>query len=338
MNKDGFRRTRRVRSYPAHTIKDTLEIVKAIYRDNAGLPLDRELLATHLGISPRSSSFTTVLAASEQYGFTGGRYRDDTISLTDLGISISMPKSKQELTESLLKAAHLPEKFGKLNQLINEGELPKPEFLTNLLVRDLGIAIEQTDEFTRIFTENLSYIESIGREKNGPRILTTPLPDKIVQNIVENKPVSIDSVTKRPSSPVGKEGYLLFIDTTEAAKNITSAVISQFRTLGIPTKSIGPYYDVDEPEKAVATLLVLNASGFSEEIQFTEIFAVGVANGITPGNVILVSESIEFQKYFPASALKQGQLITYQDVNSLVMGLLMHLTAKGCLSMKISIP
>ena len=129
MNKDGFRRTRRVRCYPAHTRKDTLEIGKAIYRDNAGLPLDRELLATHLGISPRSSSFTTVLAASEQYGFTRGRYRDDTISLTDLGISISMPKSKQELTESLLKAAHLPEKFGKLNQLINEGELPKPEFL-----------------------------------------------------------------------------------------------------------------------------------------------------------------------------------------------------------------
>ena len=159
-----------------------------------------------------------------------------------------------------------------------------------------------------------------------------------VQNIVENKPVSIDSVMKRPPSPVGKEGYLLFIDTTETAKNITSAVISQFRTLGIPTKSIGPYDDLDEPEKAVATVLVLNASGFNEEIQFTEIFAVGVANGITPGNVILVSESIEFQKYFPASGLKQGHLLTYQDVNSLVMGLLTHLTAKGCLSMKTSIP
>ena len=338
MNKDGFRRTRRVRSYPAHTIKDTLEIAKAIYHDNAGLPLDRKLLATHLGISPRSSSFTTLLAASEQYGFTRGRYRDDTISLTDLGISISMPKSIQELTGSLLKAAHRPEKFGKLNQLINEGELPKPEFLTNLLVRDLGIAIDQTDEFTRIFTENLSYIEGIGREGNGPKILPPPLPDKAVQNIVENKPVSIDSVMKRPPSPVGKEGYLLFIDTTETAKNITSAVISQFRTLGIPTKSIGPYDDLDEPEKAVATVLVLNASGFNEEIQFTEIFAVGVANGITPGNVILVSESIEFQKYFPASGLKQGHLLTYQDVNSLVMGLLTHLTAKGCLSMKTSIP
>jgi len=77
---------------------------------------------------------------------------------------------------------------------------------------------------------------------------------------------------------------------------------------------------------------------FNEEIQLTEIFAVGVANGITPGNVILVSESIEFQKYFPASALRQGQLITYQDVNSLVIGLLMHLTTKGSLSVKISIP
>jgi hypothetical protein len=70
----------------------------------------------------------------------------------------------------------------------------------------------------------------------------------------------------------------------------------------------------------------------------TEIFAVGVASGITPGNVILVSESIEFQKYFPVSALKQGQLLTYKDVNSLVIGLLTHLTKKGWLSMKIAIP
>ena len=338
MNKDGFRRTRRVRNYPAHTIRETLEIAKAIYHDNAGLPLDRKLLATHLGISPRSSSFTTVLAASEQYGFTKGRYRDDAISLTDLGISISIPKSVQELTGSLLKAAHMPEKFAKLNQLINEGELPKLEFLTNLLVRDSSIAIGQTEEFIRIFTENRSYIESIGREENGPKPFTAPLPDNGPQNIVENKPVSIDSVMKRPLSPAGKEGYLLFIDTTEAAKDITSVVISQFRTLGIPTKSIGPYDDVDEPEKAAATVLVLNASGFNEEIQLTEIFAVGVASGITPGNVILVSESIEFQKYFPVSALKQGQLLTYKDVNSLVIGLLTHLTKKGWLSMKIAIP
>mgnify|MGYP003321760936 CR=1 FL=1 len=32
MNKDGSRRTRRVRSYPAHTLEETSEIAKAIYR------------------------------------------------------------------------------------------------------------------------------------------------------------------------------------------------------------------------------------------------------------------------------------------------------------------
>ena len=123
MNKD--------RGYPAHPLEDALEISKAIYRDNAGLPLDRGLLASHLGISHRSSSFTTLLAASEQYGFTKGRYKDDTISLTDLGISISMPKSEGELAKTLESAAHIPEKFDKLNQLVQDGELPKSEFLTN---------------------------------------------------------------------------------------------------------------------------------------------------------------------------------------------------------------
>ena len=108
--------------------------------------------------------------------------------------------------------------------------------------------------------------------------------------------------------------------------------------LGIPTKSVGPYDEVEEPDKAVASILVLNTLEIHEDTQYTEIFAVGVANGITPGNVILISESIEFQKYLPVSALRQVQLITYRDISNLVMGLLTHLTSKGCISMRVPSP
>ena len=338
MNKDGTRRTRRVRSYPAHTLEETAEIAKAIYRDNAGLPLDRGLLASHLGISHRSSSFTTLLAASEQYGFTRGRYKDDTISLTELGISISMPKSGEELAKTLGVAAHTPEKFDKLNQLVQAGELPKSEFLTNLLVRDLDIGLEQTDEFIEIYTNNIAFIASVEKDDvvSGEKV-EAQAPEAEL-GLEREEPVSIRSVKRQQySEPVG-QGYLLFIDTTVGTKEVTSAVIEHLSALGIPTKSMGPYDDVEEPDKAVSSILLLDSSEIHEDAQYTEIFAVGVANGITPGNVILISQSIEFQKYLPASALRQVHLITYRDISNLVMSLLTHLTSKGCLSMNVSAP
>ncbi|MFL2759901.1 MAG: hypothetical protein ACJ0BG_02720 [Dehalococcoidia bacterium] len=338
MNKDGYRRTRKVRSYPAHTLQDALEIAKAIYRDNAGLPLDRGLLASHLGISHRSSSFTTLLAASEQYGFTKGRYRDDTISLTEVGISISMPKSEEELLKTLRSAAHTPEKFDKLKQLVQDGELPKSEFLTNLLVRDLGIDVEQTDEFIEIYTKNIAYITSVEKDEVVSRGLTEIQALEPELDLERDRPVSIRSVKRQQYSEPGAQGYLLFIDTTAEAKKVTAVVIEHLSALGIPTKSMGPYDDVEEPDKAVASILLLNPSEIHDDAQYTEIFAVGVANGITPGNVILISESIEFQKYLPMSALRQVQLITYRDISNLVMSLLTHLTSKGCLSMNVSVP
>ncbi|MDC0035517.1 hypothetical protein OAJ44_04070 [Chloroflexi bacterium] len=338
MNKDNRRRTRKVRSYPGHTLEEALEIAKAIYRDNVGLPLDRGLLASHLGISHRSSSFTTLLAASEQYGFTKGRYKDDTISLTDLGISISMPKSEEELSKTLLLAAHTPEKFRKLNQLVKDGDLPKSEFLTNLLVRDLGIALEQTEEFIEIYTNNLAYIESARTDGIASKRQIELEVDETELNLGRDEPVSIQSVKRHQYSQAGGHGYLLFIDTTEGAKEVTSVVVEHLRALGIPTKSMGPYDDVEEPDKAVASILLLNSSEIHDDAQYTEIFAVGVANGITPGNVILISESIEFQKYLPVSALRQVQLITYRDISNLVMSLLTHLTSKGSLSMNVSVP
>ena len=338
MNKDGYRRTRKVRSYPGHTLEDALEITKAIYRDNAGLPLDRGLLASHLGISHRSSSFTTLLAASEQYGFTKGRYRDDTISLTELGISISMPKSEEELAKTLGAAAHTPEKFDKLNQLVQDGELPKSEFLTNLLVRDLGIDVEQTEEFIEIYTKNIAYIAAIVKDEVTSKGQIENQTQERELELQRGEPVSIKSVKRPQYVDSGSQGYLLFIDTTVGAKKVTSLVMEHLSALGIPTKSVGPYDEVEEPDKAVASILVLNTLEIHEDTQYTEIFAVGVANGITPGNVILISESIEFQKYLPVSALRQVQLITYRDISNLVMGLLTHLTSKGCISMRVPSP
>ena len=73
-------RRRRVRNYPAHSLYSVMGLANTIFKQNAGLPVSRHLLAQEIGTSVSSSTFITKLAASEQYGLTQGRYKDDDIS------------------------------------------------------------------------------------------------------------------------------------------------------------------------------------------------------------------------------------------------------------------
>ena len=108
-------RTRRVRKYPAHSIEDILSISEVIFSQNASLPLDRKILAQTIGTTVNSSSFTTKLAASEDYGLTKGRYRDEEISITPLGEALIGPKNPLEHLEAARTAIFRPMPFAKLN-------------------------------------------------------------------------------------------------------------------------------------------------------------------------------------------------------------------------------
>lgn len=148
------RRRRLIRNYPAHDIEESLGIARVIYEQNAGLPLQRTLLATGLGTTVNSSSFVTKLAASEEYGITQGRYRSESIKITELGMSIVAKRTQHEFHEALSASMLKPTLFHKLNGLLQGKPLPGKEFLTNLLIRDLGLHPDQTEEFTKIYTAN----------------------------------------------------------------------------------------------------------------------------------------------------------------------------------------
>ena len=150
-------RTRRVRKYPAHSIEDILSISEVIFSQNASLPLDRRILAQTIGTTVNSSSFTTKLAASEDYGLTKGRYRDEEISITTLGEALIAPKNPLEHLEAARTAIFRPMPFAKLNELFGEEKVPEDEFLANLIVRELKIQNVQTKEFMAIYRANLQY-------------------------------------------------------------------------------------------------------------------------------------------------------------------------------------
>ena len=96
---------------------DSLTIPNIIFSENAGLPIDRDTLASSLGTTINSSSFTTKLASSEEYGLTKGRYKDSEISITELGLSCVAYQNEQEKQKALKIASLTPNIFAKLNDL-----------------------------------------------------------------------------------------------------------------------------------------------------------------------------------------------------------------------------
>ena len=150
------RRTRINRPYPTHSLASVLSIATTIHEVNAGLPMDRLLLAAALGTTSSSSSFRMRLSSSEKYSLTDGAYNDDRISLTPLGRSAVSPSSADELQQALRGAATAPEIFRRFYSLLAGKRLPEDIYAENVLT-DLHLRPELTGECLAIIKANGMY-------------------------------------------------------------------------------------------------------------------------------------------------------------------------------------
>ena len=132
------KRTRMVRAYPVHTLEDALTVAATIHETNAGLPLDRVLLARALGTTPASSGYTMKLNSSSKYGLTQGGYNDERISLTPRGESIVAPKGGEERRAALVSAATHPDLFAQFYRKLDGKRLPEDPYAQNMLQREFG--------------------------------------------------------------------------------------------------------------------------------------------------------------------------------------------------------
>jgi len=291
-------RTRRVRKYPAHNIEDILSISEVIFSQNASLPLDRKILAQTIGTTVNSSSFTTKLAASEDYGLTKGRYRDEEISITALGEALIAPKNPSEHLEAARSAIFRPMPFAKLNELFGEEKVPADEFLANLIVRELKVQHAQTKEFMAIYRANLQYLENlptdllalshVGRptgtitvsQQNPPPLsspsqLTNPHPQQ-----------DRDTVNLQKTKTIG------FIQMTgELQTEIYKKLISSLSTLLIPIEDI-TYGPQNEPQVTDFT-----GTNYSAVVIITQNppdsynagYVHGLSKAVSQGNTIILT-------------------------------------------------
>jgi predicted nucleotide-binding protein len=73
------------RNYPPVTLSEALRVARTIQDEASGIEVSRLTLAELLGISPGSSAFRDLVAASRFYGLTDGGINADEFSLTRIG-------------------------------------------------------------------------------------------------------------------------------------------------------------------------------------------------------------------------------------------------------------
>lgn len=151
------RRTRINRPYPTHDLESVLSIARTIHEVNAGLPMDRPLLAAALRTTPSSSSFRMRLSSSEKYSLTDGGYNDERISLTSLGRSAVSPASAEELRQAMVSAATAPDIFRRFYAMLAGKRLPENVYAENVLTRDLQVRPELAEECLAIIRANGVY-------------------------------------------------------------------------------------------------------------------------------------------------------------------------------------
>ena len=160
------KRTRKVRSYPVHPLRDALAVAQAIQEANSGLPFDRIVLAGELNTTPSSSSFTMRLNSSVRYGLTLGGYNDARITLTEGGRAIVAPKSEEERRLSLVECALRPQVFRDFYESLEGRRLPEQAYAKNILERDHNIDPDLVEECLDVIVENGKYVGLL-REVGG---------------------------------------------------------------------------------------------------------------------------------------------------------------------------
>ena len=291
-------RTRRVRKYPAHSIEDILSISEVIFSQNASLPLDRKILAQTIGTTVNSSSFTTKLAASEDYGLTKGRYRDEEISITTLGEALIAPKNPLEHLEAARTAIFRPMPFAKLNELFGEEKVPEDEFLANLIVRELKIQNVQTKEFMAIYRANLQYLENLPTEpadiaNTGRPTETIPVPQQSRALIPSTSQLTHPEPQQHSDTVNLKTGKKIgFIQITgELQTEIYKKLLSSLSTLLIPIEDITsePKNESQVPDFTETNYSAIVVATQNPPDTYNSGYVHGLSKAFSRGNTIIVT-------------------------------------------------
>lgn len=200
------------RPHPPVTLKEALELPRAIAENNAGRPMNRILLAESMKLSPSSSGFRDRVMAAFRYGLTDGNYHSETISLTAVGDSATRPRNEHERIDAERQAFRNVPVFAQLLEHFGNARLPEQNFLKNALERaPFNVDASWSAEVVKIFSENAIHTGLLRVMNNSSYLVidgSTSVPEPVAQNdsqlsdddgrSVDEAPPATDEATEPP--------------------------------------------------------------------------------------------------------------------------------------------
>ena len=216
------KRQRRPHPFPVNALEEALTVAQSIKDGNAGLPFDRILLAEALRSTPKSSAFVRTLGSSERYGLTAGGASSARIALTPVGRAAVAPTTPEERRRALVKAALMPEVFGRFYQRFEGQKMLEGEYARNLLEQELGVHPQLSAECLSIIMVNGRFADIL-REVGG---------SWYVRHLAAEPPEAADGAAPpsgRPASEAQPGGKILVahMGRPDAAKHV-GALLAEF--------------------------------------------------------------------------------------------------------------
>ena len=196
------------RPCPVVRFDSAVQVAQAITENNAGKPMNRLLLADAMKYSPSSSGFRDRITAAAKYGLTEGNYHSETISLTDLGVTVTRPRNDHERVEAQRKAVRSVQIFNDILEYFANSKLPKPEFLKNTLERDpFNVDPVWSSGVAGAFEEDAKYVGYLRDIGGSPHIIldgsaTAPEPLAVDPDQTDYE---VDKAPAAPEGPPPKE-------------------------------------------------------------------------------------------------------------------------------------
>jgi hypothetical protein len=144
----------RSRGYPAHDLKETVQMVEQVKRALGKGDHLRGIIASALKL--KASSGNRRIAAMAHFGLLDlVRGKNATYRISDLANQIISPVDEKEKVCAIQAAALEPTLFREVFERFSGEDLP--DLLPNVLERDFGIVHKQARDATDIFLKSMEY-------------------------------------------------------------------------------------------------------------------------------------------------------------------------------------
>lgn len=165
-------------SYPSYSLEDAIENVSKVFDEDRTNPVDREVVARHLGYSGLNGAADKSLATLMQYHLLE-KVAKGEVRVSPLAVDILHPDKAEQKKRALVESAYSPALFSELRDRFSEG-VPSQSALKSYLVRK-GFNDRAIGPILTAYSKTCAFLERENATESGSDVdqieVESPQPD-----------------------------------------------------------------------------------------------------------------------------------------------------------------